>query len=901
MAHNAKVWGVLMTYTDHYEPFIIIRRLQLKCFQLKEKGMQFCTFAPMKKLLLLILFVLNLVLLQAQEVKFISVNKADTTLENITFKRLPKLLEKDSLTADTLLQPARWMLKLQKKLTKKQRQDSNIYIFFCPSESDSVKAFLPLSGKYAYVLFDSSKTGVVELQALQKRLCTWKYQWDLIHDPQTMLFSFLQDESEGAMESTDDFQKLLQMLTYSGVNTFVFGVKCESRIPDSYSLYLNGYRYYFLKYNKIENEESLEITLIDNSEFPTEELYSKIKVPEFVIPATADKLLILNKEIDGVITPFMCNVFEDYPDACTVEKLTDIVGFYEKIGKDISNCILQENVINQGGLTIAAINDLLQGLQSEARSNQQFEFTQNGLVYRLNEQGQAEVIEDPLSDAEINAGNWTDGGVDMKMRIGFNADGILQLAALGIRKNLQLAKVNGEQKTATLTDISANMLAKNNALLKEHQVKDINTTLNDVGANLDSDAFPDGKKVAIDKEATFMKILCEAGGVGLSFLKTAEIEQPVYLETNANTIKAPPIATGTIESVGMVVTDITSAVVMVHDIVTDKEARTQAKDGFVEIGKQIKNEPQSLFPILLDVVLEEFTGATTDNYKEMTNDATDKGRKHHLTTKTAVRTTTSIFTSGKIITQLPDMSLEVATKMTKAKFFRKFDGLGDIADDVLEQFKDRLKNLPDGGEKLLDDFKDLADAESLRKLVDNPDFIDNWKMLDDANVDESIRKSIDAVSDPDAVADAVEAVGKAKPTWPEIQALWKRGNDFNKKALSKYTYNEIVLEGIGGKAGKRLDSYIPGKEIISRKATTLSKIQPNTFKGYLNELITKYPVESVLNSRKLPKGTKLSGDYFLEIPLSNKTFFESSEIFQKVLDDFNKLNKVDVKIKYLAE
>lgn len=109
------------------------------------------------------------------------------------------------------------------------------------------------------------------------------------------------------------------------------------------------------------------------------------------------------------------------------------------------------------------------------------------------------------------------------------------------------------------------------------------------------------------------------------------------------------------------------------------------------------------------------------------------------------------------------------------------------------------------------------------------------------------------------------------------------------------------MEGIGGKAGKRLDSYIPGKEIISRKATTLSNIQSNTFKNYLNELITKYPVGSVLNSRSLPKGTKLSGDYFLEIPLSNKVFFESSAEFQKVLSDFNTLKKVDIKIKYLAE
>ncbi len=301
------------------------------------------------------------------------------------------------------------------------------------------------------------------------------------------------------------------------------------------------------------------------------------------------------------------------------------------------------------------------------------------------------------------------------------------------------------------------------------------------------------------------------------------------------------------------------------------------------------------------MVLEEFTGATTENYEEMISDATNTGRKHHLTTKTTVRTTTSIFTSGKIITQLPEMSLELVKKMAKEQFFKKIDDLSDVADDVLEQFRKKLKALPDGGEKLLDDFKELTDAESLRMLIDNPDFVDNWKMLDEAGVDESIRKNIDAVSDPDAVADAIEEVGKVKPTWPEIMARFKRGNDFNKKARLTYTYNEIVLEGVGGKAGKRLDSYIPGKEIISRKATTLSEIKPNSFKGYLKELITKYPVGSVLNSSKLPKGTKLSGDYFWEVPLSNKSFFESSEAFQKVLDDFNKLNKVDVKIKYLAE
>jgi len=165
---------------------------------LKEKGILICTFAAMKKLLLLILFVLNLVLLQAQEVKFISVNSSIDTLENISFKRLPKLLASDTLRPNTLSTPAKWMLKLGKKLSKQQRQDSNIYIFFIPSAKDSLKAYLPLSGKYGYVLFDTAKTRVVEVEKVQLRLSTHKYQWDLIHDPEAMVFAFMQDESEGA-------------------------------------------------------------------------------------------------------------------------------------------------------------------------------------------------------------------------------------------------------------------------------------------------------------------------------------------------------------------------------------------------------------------------------------------------------------------------------------------------------------------------------------------------------------------------------------------------------------------------------------------------------------------------------------------------------------------------------
>lgn len=45
----------------------------------------------------------------------------------------------------------------------------------------------------------------------------------------------------------------------------------------------------------------------------------------------------------------------------------------------------------------------------------------------------------------------------------------------------------------------------------------------------------------------------------------------------------------------------------------------------------------------------------------------------------------------------------------------------------------------------------------------------------------------------------------------------------------------------------------------------------------------------------------MDGDYKLEIPESNKSFFESSEEFQNVLNDFNTSKKVNIEIIYLVE
>jgi hypothetical protein len=130
-------------------------------------------------------------------------------------------------------------------------------------------------------------------------------------------------------------------------------------------------------------------------------------------------------------------------------------------------------------------------------------------------------------------------------------------------------------------------------------------------------------------------------------------------------------------------------------------------------------------------------------------------------------------------------------------------------------------------------------------------------------------------------------------TWSEIQALFKRGNDFNRKGRLQYGSEnvEIVLEN-----GKRLDTYIPNEKIISRKATDIDNIQESTWRSYCNELVTKYKKGTGVNSTKMPGEPPLSGDYFLEIPASNQTASK--------LADFRKIAQNEFGIKdiiFLAE
>ena len=120
----------------------------------------------------------------------------------------------------------------------------------------------------------------------------------------------------------------------------------------------------------------------------------------------------------------------------------------------------------------------------------------------------------------------------------------------------------------------------------------------------------------------------------------------------------------------------------------------------------------------------------------------------------------------------------------------------------------------------------------------------------------------------------------------------------NKARAKFYLYNEVYLEApkkaINLPEGSptkhqyvRLDSYVPGKEIVSRKYTQLSEVSEETAIRYLKELSGKYAPGSVIadvpsNRTGLNKGifevnqgSDLKGEMILEVPVQKKSVRES--------------------------
>jgi len=119
----------------------------------------------------------------------------------------------------------------------------------------------------------------------------------------------------------------------------------------------------------------------------------------------------------------------------------------------------------------------------------------------------------------------------------------------------------------------------------------------------------------------------------------------------------------------------------------------------------------------------------------------DVGGKNHIIAKTSVRTATSVFATGKFLIKLPDMAIQMAAKMPKAKLWLRFRNLDETLSKSLLK---KLDDLPDRGHKFLDDFAHAPD-ETLRKFIDNPELVEAWKKMDNLGADDALRQNIGAL------------------------------------------------------------------------------------------------------------------------------------------------------------
>jgi hypothetical protein len=112
----------------------------------------------------------------------------------------------------------------------------------------------------------------------------------------------------------------------------------------------------------------------------------------------------------------------------------------------------------------------------------------------------------------------------------------------------------------------------------------------------------------------------------------------------------------------------------------------------------------------------------------------------------------------------------------------------------------------------------------------------------------------------------------------------ERGNTFNAEREPQYPHNEVTVDSAhaddlvtkGPRKGKpnryRVDSYDPGKSIVSRKYPEGAKFDADAATKYIGELADKYPPGAVVSDTPANRaagiaGQKLAGQPILEVPV----------------------------------
>lgn len=108
--------------------------------------------------------------------------------------------------------------------------------------------------------------------------------------------------------------------------------------------------------------------------------------------------------------------------------------------------------------------------------------------------------------------------------------------------------------------------------------------------------------------------------------------------------------------------------------------------------------------------------------------------------------------------------------------------------------------------------------------------------------------------------------------------LAREGVEYAQNILRGIKFNKIMEKKIAGGVHEvftkgmktRLDTLIPGKKIISRKASQLADIAEDTSKKYIDEIAKKYKKGTAVQKPSRVGADKMDGDYVLQVPKQNK-------------------------------
>ena len=695
------------------------------------------------------------------------------------------------------------------------------------------------------------------------------FQWNVMANP--AIFTALDRDKEGQLKnSTEDLLALQQLegtLKKLGRGYIGLRLRCSQyrsekkptmRLSDAVTIKGVMAKPYIVSQSKtylygILSSDSTAVELNVEKSTASRELLDRI------VKSESDLLLLHFDEANNLR---YCDAdIHNYPGICDLSDFAKVTKYLEQFKQDISSC--QSSSVPHLGMQ--EVHSLL--VQAKKLFGNKVELALNKKTYCLTPQGELEEVQHPLSNDQINRGQWQ-GAEEQYIRFTLSEKGILQVQSFGLNAKLPIAK----GKRANLTTIAENFRDKTNAYLERYGVKNFEMSPYSQGVDLNKNeqVYADGDAVHIDNQASYMRLAAEGWQVTKQFLKTGEVSEKVYLDKTKEQVvlHAPGLVTGSIEGVTESVTDITSLVCLSYDFITEAETRQAFYKGLLALKDLAQHNPKGLVPILRDFVLVAFSGNSLGDWEKVSNPETDKGQKSHLGTRGAVISCKNVLASGFVVSKLPQLTDELISSL------RKID----------------LKSLVERFSKFREkDLHTLAELPTYSRFK-NLDELSQKRVLHHlGEAEESLLREIDA--HPEHIDELLEAAKKGNK---ENEVWFKRIRDgiaFNKERAKFYRFNEVYL--VSPKSDKRyvrLDSYVPNKEIVSRKKTLLYEVSNETAIRYLKELEEKYAPGSIIAdvpSNKTGvnrdifrenKGNILDGQMILEVPE------QKEKISPKVLD-----------------